>query len=56
MEFDEFIELIKEPEGREYIAKVMCEHTQLVKPDKTLEAIRYLSLPILLMFDKEIKE
>jgi hypothetical protein len=56
MELDKFIENIKEPEGRDYIAKLMCRHTRCIEYQKTLDAIRYLALPLLLILDDKIDE
>ena len=56
MEFDEFIEKIKEPEGRDEIAKVMCKYTRCIEYQKTHDAIRYLALPLLLILDDRMDE
>ena len=53
IDFNEFIEKIKYPDGREDIAKRMCNISKVIEYDRTLDAIRYLSLPILLMFDND---
>ena len=53
MEFDEFIDKIKSPDGRDEIATEMCKLTKMIEHQKTLDAIRYLSFPLLLMFDME---
>lgn len=49
MELDEFIRLIKS--HRDELATKMCHETSLIKYNKTLECLDYLSLPILLMLD-----
>jgi hypothetical protein len=53
MKFETFIENIKSPEGRAEIAEEMCHNKKCLNYEQTLAAINYLSLPMLLMFDKK---
>ena len=56
MKFEKLIDKIKYPEGREEVAKLMCQHTRCIDYEKTLQSLQYLTLPILLILEEKIDE